>query len=177
MYINLFICWSEFTSSFYIHSQEVGGAEDKQWEQLHKLAAVLGSDTGSSSLLLLSLVTLHKLSASWCNSLFAVLLWSCSATDDLPGTPLEWHPVSVIQFSGLAKPSAWTWSEREWTAVVCVLCPLLFSAWQGLPHGAKSKSGATPEKGFTPVSHHLPLFCSSHRNASTSSLRRNTWNV
>lgn len=99
-------------------------------------------------------------------------------TDDLPGTPLEWHPVSAVQFSGLVKPSAWMWSERgEWTAVVCVLCPLPSSAWQGLPWGSKSKYGATPERGFTPESPHLPLFCSSCRNASTSSLRRSTWNV
>lgn len=31
------VCLSEHTSSFYVHNQGVGGARNKQWEQLHKL--------------------------------------------------------------------------------------------------------------------------------------------
>lgn len=71
-----------------------------------------GSDMGSSSLQLPSLV-------NYTSSLhLAVILYLLSYyevaqhTDGLPVTPLEWQPVSVIQFSGLTKPSAWMWSER-----------------------------------------------------------------
>lgn len=66
MYINFFISLSELTSSFYIHNQGVGGAKNRQWHGQLLFAAAVFSE-------------LYKLSASCCNSLFAVLLWSCSA--------------------------------------------------------------------------------------------------
>lgn len=68
---------------------------------------------------------------------------------DIPVTPLEWYPVSVIQFSGLAKPSPWMWSERgEWIAVVCVFYLLLSSAWQGNSLGVQNPNLEQTQRGL-----------------------------
>lgn len=179
MYINFFISLPKWAQQRFLHPQpRVGGAKNRQWEQLHKLALVLGSDTGSSSLQLLSSVTLHKLSASWCNSSFAVLLWSCSA---------YWWSPSHTPGMASRKCNSVQWISKALCLDVvrkrrvncCGLCPLptpILCLGKGTPSGVKIKVCSKPQRGLLcpcPTTY----LCSSHRNASTSSLRRSTWNV
>lgn len=81
-------------------------------------------------------------------------------TDDLPVTTLEWHQVSVIQFSWLAKSPNWMWSEMgDWIAMVCALCLLPSSTWHETQWSKLFKLCSKHREGFfRPVSYRLCLF-------------------
>lgn len=86
---------------------------------------------------------------------------------------MEWHQVSIIQFSG--ESTFWLWSETgEWIGFVCACSLLPSSTWHMFQWAElfKACSNQKPSASVHPLT-----FVSLHRNVLISWLRRSTWNV